>query len=208
LQWNSFSSRQGAGINFIPIIDTFWPHYRQLQCVACKCLERILNIIMNRHLKNFRNRTESAVTFPSLLFLQEYHCSVVRKNIVPTYTKIIEGIYSVRFFCLLFSFQCSYWRLNMNSKYSRRSFIQKSKHRKHPNNIIIEGRFGIVVPKATTAVSNFLTTCAVVDGSLRCVESWCFKALNCNSIYIVLFMNRYCIIIYIYIYIIYLVHSH
>jgi hypothetical protein len=44
--------------------------------------------------------------------------------------------------------------------YSRRSFI-----RKHPNNVIIEGRFGIVVPKATTTVSNILTTCAVVDGS-------------------------------------------
>jgi hypothetical protein len=29
----------------------------------------------------------------------------------------------------------------------------------------IEGRFGIVVPKATTAVYFFLTTCAVVDGS-------------------------------------------
>jgi hypothetical protein len=50
-------------------------------------------------------------------------------------------------------------------KYSRRSFIQKSKHWKHPNNIIIEERFGIVVPKATTAISNFLTTCVVVDGS-------------------------------------------
>jgi hypothetical protein len=46
-----------------------------------------------------------------------------------------------------------------------RSFIRKSKHRKHPNNVIIEGQFGIVVPKATTAVSNFLTTCAVADGS-------------------------------------------
>jgi hypothetical protein len=44
-------------------------------------------------------------------------------------------------------------------------FIRKSKHRKHPNNVVIEGRFGIVVPKATTAVSNFLITCAVVDGS-------------------------------------------
>jgi hypothetical protein len=47
----------------------------------------------------------------------------------------------------------------------RRSFIRKSKHQKHPNNVIIEGRFGIVVPKATTAVSNFLTTCAVVNSS-------------------------------------------
>jgi hypothetical protein len=34
-----------------------------------------------------------------------------------------------------------------------------------PNNVIIEGRFGIVVPKATTTISNFLTMCAVVDGS-------------------------------------------
>jgi hypothetical protein len=50
-------------------------------------------------------------------------------------------------------------------KYSRRSFIRKYKHRKHPNNVIIEGRFGIAVPKATTTVRNFLTTCAVVDGS-------------------------------------------
>jgi isoprenylcysteine carboxyl methyltransferase (ICMT) family protein YpbQ len=49
--------------------------------------------------------------------------------------------------------------------YSRRSFIQKSKYRKHPNNIIIEGWFGIVVLKATTTISNFLTTCAVVDCS-------------------------------------------
>jgi hypothetical protein len=49
--------------------------------------------------------------------------------------------------------------------YSRRSFICMSKHGKHPNNVIIEGRFGIVVPKATTAVSNFLSMCAVVDGS-------------------------------------------
>jgi hypothetical protein len=48
---------------------------------------------------------------------------------------------------------------------SRRSFIWKSKHRKNPNNVIIEGRFGIVVLKATTAVRNFLTTCAVVDSS-------------------------------------------
>jgi hypothetical protein len=52
-----------------------------------------------------------------------------------------------------------------NVKYRRRSFIQKFKHRKYPNNIIIKGRFGIAVPKATTAVSNYLTTCAVVDGS-------------------------------------------
>jgi hypothetical protein len=37
-------------------------------------------------------------------------------------------------------------------------FIWKSKHRKHPNNIITEGRFGTVVLKATTAVCNFLTT--------------------------------------------------
>jgi hypothetical protein len=49
-------------------------------------------------------------------------------------------------------------------KYSR-SFIRKSKRRKHPNNVTIEGRFGIVVPKATTTVSNFLTSCAVVDCS-------------------------------------------
>jgi hypothetical protein len=49
--------------------------------------------------------------------------------------------------------------------YGRRSFIRKSKHRMHPNNVIIEGRFGIVVLKATTTVSNFLTTCTVVDGS-------------------------------------------
>jgi hypothetical protein len=49
--------------------------------------------------------------------------------------------------------------------YSKRSFIRKHKHRTHPNNVIIEERFGIVVLKATTAVSNFLTTCAVVDGS-------------------------------------------
>jgi hypothetical protein len=48
--------------------------------------------------------------------------------------------------------------------FCRRSFIQKSKHGKHPNNVIIEGRLYIVVPKATTAVSNFLTTCVVVDG--------------------------------------------
>jgi hypothetical protein len=48
---------------------------------------------------------------------------------------------------------------------SGRLFIRKSKRRKHPNNVIIEGRFGIVVPKATTAVSNFLTMCAVVDSS-------------------------------------------
>jgi hypothetical protein len=33
------------------------------------------------------------------------------------------------------------------------------------NNVIIEGRFGIVVPKATTAVRNFLTTCKLVDCS-------------------------------------------
>jgi hypothetical protein len=52
----------------------------------------------------------------------------------------------------------------LNFEYSRRAFIQKSEYRKHPNNIIIEGRFGIVVLKATTTV-NFLTTCAVVDGS-------------------------------------------
>jgi hypothetical protein len=49
--------------------------------------------------------------------------------------------------------------------YSRRAFIRKSKHRKHPNNAIIEGQLGIVVSKAITAVSNFLTTCAVADGS-------------------------------------------
>jgi hypothetical protein len=40
-----------------------------------------------------------------------------------------------------------------------------SKHQKHPNNVIIEVRFGIVVPKATTTVSIFLTTCSVVDNS-------------------------------------------
>jgi hypothetical protein len=34
-----------------------------------------------------------------------------------------------------------------------------------PNDVITEGQFGIVVPKATTAVSNFLTMCAVVNGS-------------------------------------------
>jgi hypothetical protein len=49
--------------------------------------------------------------------------------------------------------------------YSRRLFIWKSKHLKLANNGMIERRFGIVVPKATTAVSNFLTMCAVVDGS-------------------------------------------
>jgi hypothetical protein len=49
--------------------------------------------------------------------------------------------------------------------YSEKSFIWKSKHCKHPDNVIIEGRFSIVVPKAITAVSNFLTACAVVDGS-------------------------------------------
>jgi hypothetical protein len=49
--------------------------------------------------------------------------------------------------------------------YSIRFFFRKSKHRKHPNNEIIEGRFGRVVLKATTAVSNFLTTCAVADRS-------------------------------------------
>jgi hypothetical protein len=51
--------------------------------------------------------------------------------------------------------------------------------------------------------------CAVVDGSQRCIESWCFKVSNCNSIYIyiyiVLFTNIYFIIIYIYVYIIYVV---
>jgi hypothetical protein len=40
--------------------------------------------------------------------------------------------------------------------------VQTSETSKQRNT---EGRFGIVVPKATTAVSNFLTTCAVVDGS-------------------------------------------
>jgi hypothetical protein len=49
--------------------------------------------------------------------------------------------------------------------YSRRLFIWESKHRKHPKKGITEGQFGIVVPKATTTVGNFLTTCAVVDGS-------------------------------------------
>jgi hypothetical protein len=49
--------------------------------------------------------------------------------------------------------------------FSRRCFIRKSKHQKHPNNVIIEGRFGIVVLKATTAISNFLTMGAVADGS-------------------------------------------
>jgi hypothetical protein len=49
--------------------------------------------------------------------------------------------------------------------YNRRPFIRKTKYQKHPNNIIIEGRFVIVVLKATTAISNFLTTCVIVDGS-------------------------------------------
>jgi hypothetical protein len=45
------------------------------------------------------------------------------------------------------------------------NIIRMSKHRKHPNNVKIEGWFDIVVLKATTTISNFLTTCAVVDGS-------------------------------------------
>jgi hypothetical protein len=49
--------------------------------------------------------------------------------------------------------------------YSGRSFMRKSKHQKHPNNVIIGGWCGIVVLKAITAVSNFLTTCALVDCS-------------------------------------------
>jgi hypothetical protein len=32
-------------------------------------------------------------------------------------------------------------------KIRRRSFIRKSKHRKHPNNVMIEGRFGVVQQK-------------------------------------------------------------
>jgi hypothetical protein len=82
------------------------------------------------------------------------------------------------------------------SIYCRRPSIRKSKHRKHPNNAMIEGRFRIVVPKATTTISNFLTTCVVVDGSYYCIYSWCFKALNYNSMYIVSFTNIYCTIIY------------
>jgi hypothetical protein len=81
--------------------------------------------------------------------------------------------------------------------YSRRSFIRKSKHRKHPNNVILEGRFGIVVLKATTTISNFLTTCAVADGSQQCVESWRFKALTCN-IYIYCIIYEYILYNYIY----------
>jgi hypothetical protein len=40
---------------------------------------------------------------------------------------------------------------------------------------MLEGRFGIVVSKATTAACNCLTTCAVVDNSWPCFENWCFK---------------------------------
>jgi hypothetical protein len=62
--------------------------------------------------------------------------------------------------------QCTLWITHTHTHMcSRRQFIRKSEHREHSNNVIIERRFGIVVPKAITDVSNFLTTCAVVDGS-------------------------------------------